>query len=49
MDGDESEDTFDKQDLTHQVNELFRHIYNDEMPKVRKLTEKVFPQLEGKG
>ncbi len=36
----------DANDLTTQVNELFRHIYNEEKEQIEKLKKKVFPQTE---
>lgn len=43
--GEEGEDTDEatSEDLGGQVNELFRHIYNEEKSSVEKLKAKIFP------
>lgn len=45
-DGEEEETNIDPNDLTGNVNELFRHIYNEEKKQVEKFKQIVFPQLE---
>ena len=44
--GEEDTDDTTSEDLGSQINELFRHIYNEEKASVEKLKAKVFPQLE---
>lgn len=43
---EEDEAVIDQQDLGANINELFRHIYNEERENVEKLKQIVFPQLE---
>jgi len=45
-DGEDEETNIDPNDLTGNVNELFRHIYNEEKKQVLKFKDLVFPQLE---
>ena len=47
IDGDDSDPGVETSDLTTQINELFRHIYNEEQESVDKLKKIVFPQIEG--
>lgn len=47
MDGEESDQGVESSDLNTQINELFRHIYNEEKESVEKLKKIVFPQIEG--
>lgn len=49
LDGEEEETNIDPNDLTGNVNELFRHIYNEEKKQVEKFKQIVFPQLEKQG
>lgn len=45
--GEESDDNaIEANDLNTQVNELFRHIYNEEKDSIEKLQNLVFPQIE---
>lgn len=43
IDGDDSDPGVESSDLTTQINELFRHIYNEEQESVDKLKKIVFP------
>ena len=42
----EDSDEFEPNDLNTQINELFRHIYNEEKDQIEKLKKKVWPQIE---
>lgn len=43
---EEDDGVIDQQDLGANINELFRHIYNEERENVEKLKQIVFPQLD---
>ena len=44
-DNEDSEE-YEPNDLNTQINELFRHIYNEEKEQIEKLKKKVWPQIE---
>lgn len=44
--GEEEEANIDPNDIHGNVNELFRHIYNEEKKSVAKFKDIVFPQLD---